>query len=69
MTAKTPHQPRKPPRSHHKNTTPKHPFFAKTPTKTPLHHKIKKISSKKENGGPANRRTAHFFLNPTYTVA
>jgi hypothetical protein len=36
VTAKTPHQPRKTPHLHHKNTTSKHPLVPKTPAK---HHK------------------------------
>jgi len=69
MTVKTPHQPRKSPRPHHKNTTPKHPLFAKTPAKTPLHHKTKKLSPKAKKGGPAIAEPPPFFLNPTYTEA
>jgi hypothetical protein len=42
VTAKTPHQPRKTPRSHHQNTTSKTPTFLKNPNKTPQTHRAKK---------------------------
>jgi hypothetical protein len=68
MTAKTPHQPHKPPPSHHKNTTPKHTISAKTPAKTPLHHKIKKLPPKQEKGDPATAEPPR-LPDRTYTVA
>jgi hypothetical protein len=69
ITAKTPPQPRKSPHRHHKNTTPKHAFCAKTPAKTPLHHQNKKSCTKTKKERSGNSRTAHFFLNPTYMEA
>jgi hypothetical protein len=68
ITAKTPHQPRKSPHRHHKNTTSKHAFCAKIPAKTPLHHKAKKSHTKIKKGGPATAGPPT-FLNPNYTEA
>jgi hypothetical protein len=47
---KTPYPPRIPPRSHHQNTTPKHPLFPKHPSKT-----------QQNNRNPVSHHARNFF--------